>query len=613
MLDRIEFGEIIFSDNESHFTLTYSAADGEATIIGYNGTVSGAIVIPETIGDYVITAIGAGAFKDCTALTEITMSNGIVSIGEGAFGGCTALTDVHYNGTVAEKKAIVINGNNDELLAAAWHCTDGCAEHQYDNACDVDCNVCGEIREVTHEYEWVIDTAAGCDTDGVKHEKCSVCGDVRNENTVIPATGNHTYSHVCDKTCNVCGATRDVEHTFEWVIDREPTCGKVGLKHELCTRCGTVQSANTQIPSPAHTYDNTYDMECNICSTSRATGKCGTNASWRLENGVLTIGGSGRIASYSGFRHTPWAAYKDQITAVRIGKDIISIGSYAFAAMGSLQTVEFEEGSILQALRSHVFHYCSNLKSVKLPDTVVDIDYSAFGYCPKLTYVYMPECAVTLYKGIFVESPNVVLDVVETYTAYNYAVKYGIAYTLHEPTVPTGLALPGEQLLYSGTCGENVTWRYYYSGKLIIEGSGKMDSYSYLTKMPWYEFRNDVRSVWIDKDITEIGVYSLATLFNLNRVVFEEGSQLQTIRDHAFHYCSALKSITLPEGVVQLEYAALGYCLQIENVYLPDSATVIYNNAFIGSNLENVVFSVAADSVAYRYLTKRGIKVEVRQ
>ena len=57
--------------------------------------------------------------------------------------------------------------------------------HLYDNDCDTDCNVCGEIREIEHKYEWIIDSPADEDNTGLKHEECKVCHVKRNENTVI--------------------------------------------------------------------------------------------------------------------------------------------------------------------------------------------------------------------------------------------------------------------------------------------------------------------------------------------------------------------------------------------------------------------------------------------
>lgn len=67
--------------------------------------------------------------------------------------------------------------------------------HAYGNACDADCNLCGEIRETAgHSYDNT------CDTD------CNACGEVRDI--------EHTYDNEGDEECNVCGETRVVERTL---------------------------------------------------------------------------------------------------------------------------------------------------------------------------------------------------------------------------------------------------------------------------------------------------------------------------------------------------------------------------------------------------------------
>ena len=64
--------------------------------------------------------------------------------------------------------------------------------HVYDNACDVDCNECGEIREVEgHVYDNV------CDAD------CNECGDVRE-------VEGHVYDNDVDVDCNNCGTQKVV-------------------------------------------------------------------------------------------------------------------------------------------------------------------------------------------------------------------------------------------------------------------------------------------------------------------------------------------------------------------------------------------------------------------
>jgi glucan-binding YG repeat protein len=90
-------------------------------------------------------------------------------------------------------------------------------KHNYDNACDTKCNVCGKTRSTTHIYKWVIDKKVTCYENGIKHEECVECGDKRNTNTIVKAYGGHVYSHIADKYCDLCGEECEVigQHLIE--------------------------------------------------------------------------------------------------------------------------------------------------------------------------------------------------------------------------------------------------------------------------------------------------------------------------------------------------------------------------------------------------------------
>jgi len=50
---------------------------------------------------------------------------------------------------------------------------------------------CGDKADTAaHSFQWVIDKAATKEATGIKHEKCTVCGAKRSENTVLPDSGN---------------------------------------------------------------------------------------------------------------------------------------------------------------------------------------------------------------------------------------------------------------------------------------------------------------------------------------------------------------------------------------------------------------------------------------
>ena len=128
------------------------------------------------------------------------------------------------------------------------------------------CSVCGttvnqdEVAALGHNYTWVTDTEATCGANGAKHEKCTRCDAVRSEGTVIPATGEHSYTSVVTKaathtqtgiktyTCSGCGDsyTETIAklegHTYNKVVT-DPTCTAKGYTTYTCA-CGDTYTAD---------------------------------------------------------------------------------------------------------------------------------------------------------------------------------------------------------------------------------------------------------------------------------------------------------------------------------------------------------------------------------
>ena len=72
-----------------------------------------------------MTSIGEFAFYACENLKSITIPESVTSIGVNAFYGCDGLIDVTYHSTMERWEKISIESNNNYLLNATIHCTDG--------------------------------------------------------------------------------------------------------------------------------------------------------------------------------------------------------------------------------------------------------------------------------------------------------------------------------------------------------------------------------------------------------------------------------------------------------------------------------------------------------
>jgi len=67
----------------------------------YTGDVSVPKAVQNGYDMYYVTGIGEGAFKDCTGLTSVTLSNKIKTIGDEAFVGCTSLSVIDLSAAMS--------------------------------------------------------------------------------------------------------------------------------------------------------------------------------------------------------------------------------------------------------------------------------------------------------------------------------------------------------------------------------------------------------------------------------------------------------------------------------------------------------------------------------
>lgn len=96
-----------------------------------------------------------------------------------------------------------------------------------------------------------------------------------------------------------------------------------------------------------------------------------------------------------------------------------------------------------------------------------------------------------------------------------------------------------------------------------------------------------LESITIPEGWTSLGTSTFAECANVTKVTFQ--STLKEINSGAFTSCSSLKSIEIPEGVEKVGSYAFYYCEGLESVSLPSTLRTIEDNAFDSCSALNTV------------------------
>ena len=134
----------------------------------------------------------------------------------------------------------------------------------------------------------------------------------------------------------------------------------------------------------------------------------------------------------------------------------------------------------------------------------------------------------------------------------------------------------------------NCKWSLDSHGKLTITGSGKMAQYTYTWNTPWNNVIRQIKEVTVAKDLTSLSGFTDAV--NLEKITFEEGSQVSSMWYENFQNTPKLKSIKLPEKMMIISQGQTFLGSGIESIDLPSTLQGMSYSTFAGArNLKSIV------------------------
>ena len=297
-----------------------------------------------------------------------------------------------------------------------------------------------------------------------------------------------------------------------------------------------------------------------------------SDPNYTIENGKLTINNEKVMTDYSDASGTPWYGSRDKITSILTQYSVKTISNYAFAD-------------------------CSKVTEIYIGDEITRIGDYAFSGCSSLTKVTFVG-TMAQWKALSIGIGNDILK------KANIICSDGTI----EGDSSGGTNQPGDIIVASGKCGDNVYWTLDKNGELIVSGNGTMEDYSTYSQSPWtakyvknvivkngitsigaHAFhegdipnlpRYDIESIVIPKSVTNIGDAAISNNHNLKYVVFDNDSQLQNIGEWAFSGCSNLKSLAIPHNVSTIGRNAFSQCESLVDVDLPKNIDKLNTGLF---------------------------------
>ena len=277
---------------------------------------------------------------------------------------------------------------------------------------------------------------------------------------------------------------------------------------------------------------------------------CGEGLTWKLSYGTLTISGTGKMDSYSS-GGAPWHSQRAYIGRIVISEGVTSIGECAFEECTNVTSISIPDS--VTELNEYCFYACESMKRITIPQSVTRIADGVFVACEKLTDIY--------YGGTDASWKHI--------TSRNAGL--GDNVTIHS----TGV--------FTGKCGDNLTWTIDNNEVLTISGTGRIPDYNDSSSggnntAPWYGYAYQIKKVVLGSGVQNIGNNAFAGCYGMTDITIPDG--VTSIGDSAFDWCSALTEISIPGTVSSIGDSVFSGCSALTEISIPDTVSSIGDSAF---------------------------------
>ncbi len=543
--------------------VTYRGSD----YYSYSNEYTGNITIPESVTyngkTYVVTSIGGSAFRECSSLKSVTISNSVTSIGDGVFYDCTGLTSVTIeDGTTdltfgsnvfynAPLQTLYFGRNSSSqpfratttltslTIGSSVTSIGSYAFYQCVGLTSVDIpdgvtsignyafSQCTGLAKVTISNS--VTRINSYAFDGCSIKKVIWLGNTppsgyTNLESAIHYVGNALYTDLSStKVYPYLTSMFEVDGIkYVPVSPSERTCDAIDCVYSsdaentvlanTVTNLGITFNVDTIQPYLCYNNDNIKTIHLNFDENipDYAFFGCDSLTDATLDEGIESIG-------HYGFANC------SRLVSVVLPNTLTSLGTYAFQRCSRLTSVTI--GSGLTAIEAYTFMSCSSLPSISIPNNVTTIGNDVFVGCSSLSSVTFADRETELSLGY---NTSRVSDNITTYGIRN----------------PLFADCPLETVYIGGniTYGTSSSERYSpFYRNTTLETVTINDKETGISENEFYGC-SGLKSITMGNSVESIGNWAFSGCSNLESFSF--GSGMKTIGQEAFSDCTALTSLT---------------------------------------------------------------------
>ena len=610
-----------FEVNGVYYTIASSSA--KTVAVTYSGSYpdtvadeySGIVTIPSTVTynnvTYIVEGIGMSAFRGCTGVILVNISEGVKIIGESAFRDCSALASVTIPNSVTsigtsafyECSSLAKLNIPSSITSIGYSAFDNCTSLKRINItdlsawCKIDFGDIGIVRSLTRFDLYL------------NGEKVT--------NLVIPSD----ITEIKKNTFQYCSGFTSIE-----IHNSVTSIGSGAFKYCSDLTNITIPESVTSIGGRAF-YGCTGLTSVTIPNRVTSIGErafydCSGLTSVTIPNSVTTIGESAfygctsltavHITDLSAWCKINFVTYAsanplydganlylngEKVTNLVIPSDITEIKKYAFYGCSGLTDITFHDNVML--INQYAFKGCSGLRNVTIGSGVMVLGANAFETCSNLKCVTIPNSVISIGDNAFYGCSNL-------YTVIDYSdlgITKGSTDNGYVGYYATNIYTSGDDIpqdyIFETIDGVNTLVAYFGKSNDVVLPSNYNGGNYAIGDSVFYN--SSITSIKIPNSVTTIGNSAFDNCSGLTSITIP--NSVTSIGNYAFLGCTGLTSVTIPNSVTSIGNCTFYGCTGLTSITIPNSVTTIGINAFYNCPLEKVEINTTTIGTWFSRLT----------